>query len=81
MPAPKGSRNAAGRRVQRDRIKLDLSLSERNGLLDLAGEYVSRQGKQPTDEQIKAFASDWFYQNFGAWLKRQIEIEEAAIIV
>lgn len=81
MPAPRNNSNAAGRRVKRDRIKLDLSLSERNGLLDLTSRYLSEQGIPPEDANIRQFASDWFYANFGDWLKRQIETQDAAIIL
>lgn len=83
MPASRnvGNNHAAGRRVKRDRIKLDLSLSERNGLLDLASRYLSEQGIPPEDKQIREFASDWFYANFGDWLKRQIETNDAVMIV
>ena len=81
MPAPKGNKNAAGQRVQRERIKLSLSLSERNGLADLTSEYLLRQGIDPTNENIASFVSDWFYLNYGNWLKRQIEMDDTPIIV
>jgi len=80
MPAPRNNHNAAGKRINRERIKIDLSLSERNGLLDLASDYLARQGVEPSDKQLRRFASEWFYLNFGAFLKREIEDSEAMIL-
>jgi len=76
-----GNKNASGKRVTRDRIRLDLSLSEQNGLLDLAGRYLTSQGIVDSNENIKTLASDWFYLQFGQWLKREIETSDAAMIV
>lgn len=73
--------NASGKRVSRDRIRLDLSLSEQNGLLDLAGRYLASQGIPDSNENIKSLASEWFYLQFGQWLKREIETNDAAMIV
>jgi hypothetical protein len=61
------------------RVPISLSLSD--GLRELANEYLSRQGIEPSKENLKQFTRDWFYQNFGDWLKRQIETDEQAIIV
>ena len=80
-PAPHHNTNAAGRRVNRDRIKVALSLSERNGLLDLAVEYLFRQGVEPTEEHIRQHVSGWFYFQYGEWLKRQVETDDSAIIL
>lgn len=80
MPAPANNKNAVGRRVKRDRIKLDLSLSTKNGLLDLASEFLVREGIKPTDENIRQYAARWFSVNFGEFLKRGREDQEAMIL-
>jgi hypothetical protein len=81
MPAPRNNKNAEGKRVDRDRIAVNLSISKGNGLLDLFSEYLFRQGIEPTDENIKQVASDEAYHHWGAWLKREIETQEQVIIL
>lgn len=80
-PAPNGNKNAAGKRVERDRIKIAVSVSKKNTLLDLISKYLLSQGIDPTDEQIRQFVNDWFYSQMGEWLKRKIEIDDSAIIL
>ncbi len=81
MPAKRHNKNAAGKRVNRERIPINLSVSEGNGLLDLFSEYLFRQGIEPTTENIKQLASDWAYHYWGERLKREIEMNEGAIII
>jgi len=81
MAAPQGNKNAAGKRVSRNRIAVNMGISKNNGLLELFEEYLSRQGIEPTDEAIKELASSWAYQYWGERLKREIETQDAAIIV
>lgn len=82
MPAPRGNKNAAGKkRSERERISLSLGISKQNGLLELFAEYLSRQGTPPTDENIKSLARDLAYQSWAEWLKRQIEMSDQAIII
>lgn len=81
MPATRGNKNAAGKRVNRGRIPVNMGISKQNGLLDLFEEYLSRQGIEPTDEAIKTLASDSAYRYWGEWLKREIETQDAAIIL
>jgi hypothetical protein len=80
MAAPRRNKNASGKRVDRDRIAINLSISKKNGLLELFSEYLTRQGIDPTDENIKQVASDAAYHHWGEWLKREIEMSEGAII-
>ena len=61
------------------RVPVSLSLS--NGLRELANDYLFRQGIEPTEENLKRFTRDWFYLNFGEWLKRQIETQDETIII
>lgn len=76
-----GNKNASGKRVTRDRIRVDLSISEGNGLAALFVEYLSRQGVEPTQAAIAKTAKDWAYQYWEERLKREIETSDAAIIV
>jgi hypothetical protein len=79
--APRRNKNASKKRVARDRIAVNLSISEGNGLLDLFDRYLSVQGVPATDENIKQLASDWAYQYWGERLKREIETNGEAIIL
>jgi hypothetical protein len=81
MAARRGNKNARGKRARRDRIPVNLSISERNGLLDLFEQYLSRQGIETSDEAIKQLAADWAYFYWGERLKREIEMSEEAIIL
>lgn len=81
MPAPQGNRNAAGKRVSRSRIAVNMGISKSNGLLDLFEQYLSLQCVPPTDEAVKELASSWAYQYWEERLKREIETQDAAIIV
>lgn len=81
MPAKRGNKNAVGKRVNRERIPINLSVSERNGLLELFVEYLSRQGIEPTTDNIKQVAADWAYLYWEERLKREIETSENAIII
>ena len=81
MPAPRGNKNAAGKkRAERGSIHISLGVSQHNGLLDLLVEHLSRQGVEPTDENIRQYVRDWFYQSLGEQLKREIEDSEAMIL-
>lgn len=79
--AMRGNKNASGKRVNGERVAVNLSVSEGNGLRPLFAEYLSRQGIEPTDEAIKALASESAYRYWGEWLKREIETQDAAIIL
>ena len=81
MPAPRNNKNAAGRRVSRERITLTLGISEMNGLLPLFREYLSLQGIPDTDGNIQQLARDWAYLYWGERLKREIEMSDGAIIL
>ncbi len=81
MAAPRRNKNASGKRVDRERIAVNLGISHRNGLLELFSRYLSEQGIEPTDEHIKQVASDWAYHYWGERLKREIETNDQAIIL
>lgn len=75
------NKNARGKRVDRDRIAVNLSISEHNGLMELFSQYLSLQGIDPTEENIRQVASDSAYHHWGEWLKREIEMIDQAIII
>jgi hypothetical protein len=77
MPAPRNNKNAAGKRIERERVSVSLSLS--NGLLDLIGGYLLSQGIDPNAENVRQFTRDWFYLHVGDYLKGTIEIEDTMI--
>lgn len=75
------NKNATGKRVQRDRIPVNMSISEKNGLLELFSRYLSEQGVEPSDDNIKELASSWAYRYWGERLKREIEMNDQAMIL
>ena len=79
MPAPRKNKNASGKRVERDRIPVSLSLS--NGLLELTSGYLLSQGIDPNTENVRQHVRDWFYLSYGEWIKREIETSDQAIIL
>lgn len=81
MAAPYGNTNRAGKgTVKRDRISVHLAVSEKNGLLELLSRYLSEQGIEPTDAAIREQMAKASYRLVGEWLKREIEVSDAAII-
>ncbi len=65
MAAPYRNKNAEGehgQRVKRKRIAVNLSLSEYgNRLLQLVVKSLTKQGVEPTDDEIKSVVSTWCY--------------------
>lgn len=78
--APLGNKNAKGKRVERDRIPINMGVSKKNGLLDLFTHYLLEQGIEPTDDNIKDVASRWAYAYWGERLKREIETIDQTMI-
>lgn len=70
MPAKRGNRNAAGQRVQRERVGISLSLSEGNGLLALAQDRLASLSIESTTDNIKQYVSEWFYRELERELMR-----------
>lgn len=75
------NKNARGKRVKRDRVAVNMSVSAKNGLLELFEEYLLSQGIHPTDEAVKELASRWAYDHWYQRLKRELELADAAIIL
>jgi hypothetical protein len=69
--AGQGNRNAAGKRVAMERVRVELSLSTKNKLLPLFIEYLSRQNIEPTKGEIADLAGRWALIE----LKRRLEAE------
>lgn len=63
MPAKRGNKNAAGKRVEMGRIALSLSISNGNGLLPLLVRRIENLGEESTVERMKQYVGDWFYAN------------------
>lgn len=79
--APAGNKNASGKRVERDRVSVNMGISVKNGLLELFSRYLSEQGIEPTDDNIKETARRWAYTYWAERLKREIEIIDQATII
>lgn len=78
--APIGNKNASGKRVERERVSIHMSVSNKNGLLELFSRFLLEQGIEPTDDNIKEIASRWAYAYWGERLKREIEITDQTMI-
>lgn len=78
--APFRNKNGAGKRVERERIPVNMSVSKKNGLLDLFSQYLALQGIDSTDDNIKELASQWAYHYWGERLKREIEMIDQAMV-